>query len=301
MSSETIQLTSVPTSPTEPRGVLNYETIQVTPVSSSLGAMIEGADLSQPLSDRQFGEIQQALLEHLVVFFRSQPLTDEQHKDFTGRFGTCHPHPVAAILGETNPVSAVENDKDKPPQKIQDWHTDYSFHRAVPEVAVLRSEIVPPSGGDTLWANMYDAFEALSKPMQSFLEGLSAFHPVTPEFIFEYRRTRGDEAADRIAKEFPGTEHPMVAVHPKTGRKMLFVNPAYVGHVVGLSSKESAALLSFLYAHIDSPSFHVRYRWEADDVAVWDERCTTHQGPSDFHPHHRLLYRVTAGFYAPSR
>ena len=300
MSPENVQLTSTSTSPAESRRAIRYDTIQVTPVSSSLGATIEGAELSQPLSDRQFDEIHQALLEHLVVFFRGQRLSDEQHKDFTGRFGTCHPHPVAALLGVTNPISTVENHKDKPPQQKQDWHTDYSFHREVPEVAVLRSEIVPPSGGDTLWANMYDAYEALSKPMQSFLEGLSAFHPVTPEFIFEYRRTLGDESADRIAEEFPGTAHPMVATHPLTGRKMLFVNPGYVGHVVGLNSKESDALLGFLYAHIDSPSFHVRHRWEANDVAVWDERCTTHQGPNDFHPHHRRLHRVTAGFYPPS-
>lgn len=137
--------------------------------------------------------------------------------------------------------------------------------------------------------------------MSSFLEVPSASHPVAPKFIFEYRRTRGDEAAARIAKEFSGAAHPMLAAHPKTGRQMLFVNQGYVGHVDGLNSKESEALLNFSYAHIDSPSFHVRHRWEADDVAVWDERCTTHQGPNDFHRHHRRLPRVTEGFYSPSR
>ena len=278
---------------------MNYETIQVTPVSSSIGAQIDGVDLREPLSDRQFDEIHQALLDHLVIFLRGQSITHDQQKDFAGRFGTCHPHPVAAMLGETETLSLVENHKDKPPQKGQNWHTDYSFHREIPDVAVLRSEIVPPRGGDTLWANMYAAFEALSKPMQSFIEGLSAFHPVSPKFVFEYRRTRGDAAADRIAEEFPGTEHPMVATHPKTGRKALFVNPAYTGNIVGLSTKESDALLGFLYAHMDSPSFHVRHRWQLDDVAVWDERCTVHQGPSDFHPHHRRLRRLTAGKYMP--
>lgn len=280
---------------------MSYETIQVTPVSSSLGARIEGVDLRAPLSDRQFDEVHRALLDHLVVFLPSQPLSDQQQKDFAGRFATCHPHPVRAMLGQTETLNLVENHKDKPPQQDQSWHTDYSFHREIPDVAVLRSEIVPPVGGDTLWANMYAAFEALSKPLQSFLEGLSAFHPVSPKFVFEYRRMLGDEAADRIAENFPGAEHPVVATHPETGRKALFVNPGYTGNIVGLHRKESDALLGFLYAHIDSPSFHVRHRWQPDDVAVWDERCTLHQGPNDFHPHHRRLRRVTAGSQAPRR
>ena len=278
---------------------MRYESIQVTPVSSSLGARIEGVDLREPLSERQFGEIDRALLEHLGVFLPSQPISHQQHKDFAGRFGTSHPHPVRAWLGETETLSLVENHADKPPQQDQRWHTDYSFHSETPDVAVLRPDVLPPTGGDTEWANLYAAFEALSKPLQTFLEGLSAFHSAGPKFVFEYRRTLGDEVADRIEENFPGAEHPVVATHPRTGRKMLWVNPGYTRHIVGLEPKESDALLSFLYTHINSPSFHVRHRWQADDVAVWDERCTLHQGPNDFHPHHRRLYRVTAGSQAP--
>lgn len=281
---------------------MDYETIQVTPLSSSLGARIEGVDLRESLSDDQFDEIHRAFLEHLVVVLPSQPITAEQQKDFAGRFGTSLPHPVRAkLLGQTEPLALVENDEDKPPQQDQSWHTDYSFHTEIPDIAVLRSDIIPPRGGDTLWANMYAAFEALSKPMQGFLEGLEGLHAVSRKFVFEYRRMLGDEVADGIDEHFPGAVHPVVATHPLTGRKMLFVNPGYTTNIIGLAPKESDALLAFLYKHMDSPSFHVRHRWEHNDVVVWDERCTVHQGPNDFYPHHRRLYRVTAGSRAPRR
>jgi taurine dioxygenase len=277
---------------------MHYETIQVSPISSSLGARIEGVDL-RDLGDQQFSEIHQALLDHLVIFLPEQRIDDDQHKAFAGRFATCHPHPVHQFFGKTETLNLVENDADKPPQDDGGWHTDYSFHREIPDVAVLRAEVIPETGGDTLWANMYAAYEGLSESLRGYLETQRAFHDQGPKFEFEMRRTLVDEAADKIVAEFRGTEHPVVATHPETGRKALFVNPGYTRRIVGLHRAESDALLNFLFSHIDSPSFHCRYRWSVGDVAVWDERATLHQGPMDFYPHHRKLRRVTAGSHAP--
>ena len=278
---------------------MTYQSISVTPISSSLGARIDGVDLAA-LDDEQFTEIHRALLEHLVVFLPGQEIDDDQHKAFAGRFATCRPHPVREFFGDAETLAFVENDADKPPQDDNFWHTDYSFHQEIPDVAVLRAEIVPPVGGDTLWANMYAAYDGLSESFRGYLEDLTAFHDLGPKFEFEMRRTLGDEAAEAIVAAFQGTTHPIVTTHPETQRKALFVNPGYTRHIVGLRSAESDALLRFLYAHIDSPSFHCRYRWSPGDVAVWDERATLHQGPDDFHPHHRRLRRVTAGSRAPS-
>ena len=278
---------------------MSYETLSVTPISSSLGARIDGVDLAS-LRDDQFVEIQRALLEHLVIFLPEQDIDDEQQKRFAGRFAPCRPHPVREFFGMQETLALVENDADKPPQDDNFWHTDYSFHSEIPDVAVLRAEIVPATGGDTLWANMYAAYEGLSESLRGYLEELQAFHDLGPKFEFEMRRTMGDEATDRIVDAFRGAEHPIVTTHPETGRKALFVNPGYTRHIVGLHPAESDAILRFLYSHIDSPSFHCRYRWRQGDVAVWDERSTLHQGPDDFYPQHRRLRRVTAGSQAPA-
>ena len=274
------------------------QNIQVTPVSSSLGARIDGVDL-RALSDAQFEEIHRALLEHLVIFLPGQHIGDAEQEAFAGRFATCRPHPVRELFGSRELVAAVENDADKPPQDDNFWHTDYSFHHEIPHIAVLRAEVMPERGGDTLWANMHAAYEGLSESLRGFLEGLEAFHDQGPKFEFEMRRTLGDEAADRVVEAFQGARHPVVATHPDTGRKALFVNPGYTRRIEGLRPAESQALLDFLFAHIDSPGYHVRYRWAPGDVAVWDERATLHQGPDDFYPHPRKLFRVTAGSHAP--
>jgi taurine dioxygenase len=277
---------------------MSYETITVTPISSSIGARIDGVDLMS-LSDEQFAEIHRALIEHLVIVLPGQAINDEAQKGFAGRFGTCRPHPVREFFGNTETLAFVENSADKPPQTDNFWHTDYSFNPEIPDVAVLQAEIVPATGGDTMWANMYAAYEGLSESLRGYIGGLRAFHDLGPKFEFEMQRTLGDEAAAKIVAHFKGAEHPLVTSHPVTGRKVLFVNQGYTRHIVGLHAAESDALLNFLFAHIDSPTYHCRYRWGQGDVAVWDERATLHQGPADFFPQHRKLRRVTAGSNAP--
>jgi taurine dioxygenase len=275
-----------------------YETITVTPVGSSLGARVDGVDLAAGLDPRQVEELHRALLEHLVVFLPEQHVDDDAQIALARTFGEPHPHPVGAFLGDPSLMGSVGTD-DYRPGTDSHFHTDYTFHTEVPDVAVLRAVVVPERGGDTMWANTCDAYDALSVPLQAFLGGLDAFHSQGAIFNDIIIRRFGEEAGRPILEQFPGTTHPMVTTHPDTGRKALFVNQGYTQSIVGLTPAESAALLGFLFGHISSPRFVCRYRWAVGDVAIWDERVTNHMGEGTYWPAERLMRRVTAGSGPP--
>ena len=181
------------------------------------------------------------------------------------------------------------------------FHTDYTFDPHVPDFAVLRADVVPTHGGDTMWASTTAAFDALSPSLQSFLQELDAFHSQGPVFNDIVARRFGEEAARPILERFAGTTHPVVTVHPETGRNALFVNQGYTQSIVGLHADESDALLAFLFAHVRGPRFVCRYRWAVGDVAIWDERSTVHMGEGTYWPQERLMRRVTVGRAVPRR
>ena len=209
-------------------------------------------------------------------------------------------HPVPEFLfGAADPVAVVENDGDKLPQEDQQFHVDYSFSTEIPDLAVLHAEVLPPNGGDTMWANAGAAYDALSPRMQEFLDGLTARHDAGDKFWWEMRRTLGEEPSEKAREHFQGNSHPIVCAHPVTGRKLLFVNPGYTVEINELSRSESAGVLRILFDHLSNPAFHYRHRWSDSDVVIWDEHLTAHMGPFDFAPHHRRLARVTAGSTAP--
>jgi taurine dioxygenase len=244
--------------------------------------------------------IRGALSEHGVLVFPRQQLTREEQVECTARFGTVHGHPVPEYLfGAADPVALVENDADKLPQDDQQFHVDYSFSTEVPDLAVLHAEVLPPNGGDTMWANAGAAYEALSPRMRAFLDGLTARHDAGDRFWWEMRRTLGEEQSERAREHFQGNSHPVVCAHPVTGRKLLFVNPGYTVAINELSRGESTGVLRMLFEHLNNPAFHYRHRWSPSDVVMWDEHLTAHMGPFDFAPHHRRLARVTAGSTAP--
>lgn len=278
---------------------MSYETITVTPVGSSLGARIDGMDLAAGLDPRQVEELHRALLEHLVVFLPEQTVDDDTQIALARTFGEPHPHPVGAFLGDTSLMGSVGTDDYKPGVDSH-FHTDYTFHTDVPDVAVLRAVVVPERGGDTMWANTCDAYDALSAPLQTFIDGLDAIHSQGPIFNDIIIRRFGEEAGRPILEQFPGATHPMVTIHPETGRKALFVNQGYTQSVVGLTGAESDALLAFLFGHVSSPRFVCRYRWAVGDVAIWDERATVHMGEGTYWPAERLMRRVTAGSGPPN-
>jgi taurine dioxygenase len=276
------------------------QVLSVQRLTSTIGARVLGLDLVD-VDDEQCDAIRDALSECGVLVFSDQTMTAEEQCQFTARFGPSHGHPVREfITGKSDdPVAVVENYADKPPQDDQNFHTDYSFNTVVPDLAVLRAEIVPPNGGDTIWSSTVAAYEALSDNIKTLLAGLVAVHEPGERFWFEYARTLGDELVAPARKAFPGAHHPVVERHPFTGRELLFVNPGYTVRIIGLSPRESRALLGLLFDQLRDPAFHFRHKWQLGDVVMWDEHATAHMGPHDFFPHARRLTRVTAGHRVP--
>jgi taurine dioxygenase len=271
---------------------VGYETIEVTPVTAVIGAQVDGVHLGA-IDDQQFTEIHDALLTHLVLFFRDQDITDEQHLAFAARFGTPSVYPIARMLGATKPgVSVIEDTSESPPD-ADGWHTDVSWLPEPPQVAVLRADVIPDSGGDTLWASLYAAYDRLSPEMQRVCDGLTVHHDQGPEFHAAIERNLGTETADRVAREYPGADHPLVRTHPVTGRPALFVSGMFMRAVVGMNADESEALLAFLRTRLDDPNVQCRWRWRPNDVAVWDERATNHRALSDHYPQYRRMRRIT--------
>jgi taurine dioxygenase len=271
-----------------------------TELTSAIGARLEGLDLRSLDADGAAG-VRAQLDEHGVLVVAGQEMTRDEQVAFTALLGETHGHPVQEFLsgGPVDPISIVENDENKPPQGDQHFHVDYSFATKIPDLAVLRAEIVPPRGGDTIWASLAAAYEALSDHFKAFLEPLNAKHEAGERFWFEMRRTIGEEKAQRARDRFSGNRHPVVCKHPRTGRRLLFVNRGYTTRIEELTDSESDGVLRTLFDHINNPAFHFRHKWAPGDLVIWDEHQTAHMGPFDFFPSHRRLVRVTAGSAAP--
>ncbi len=263
--------------------------IQVRPLTPNIGAEIHGVDLSKPLDGQTFEEIRSAFLEHQVIFFRDQKITLEQHLAFGRLFGELHIHPAAPSPEGYPEILVVHADKDSKRIAGEAWHSDVSCDEEPPLGSILHVHQVPPSGGDTMFASMYAAYEALSDAMQRFLSGLTAIH----EGEHVYRGRYRDEGVDDTGTTYPSAEHPVVRTHPETGRKALYVNSTFTKHIVDMKRKESAALLGFLCEHIASPEFQCRFNWQQNSIAFWDNRCAQHYAIWDYYPNVRHALRVT--------
>lgn len=260
--------------------------IEVVPATPTIGAHVGGVALDAELSDATILDIERALSEHLVLFFHGQTVSPEQHRRFGQRFGTLQVHPFLPALEGYPEIVVLENDRARPPQ-VNFWHTDVTFVPCPPLGSILLAREVPVCGGDTIWTNMYAAYESLSGSVQRLLDGLTATHVGQ---VDRYEAAYGRAAT--VAAP-PQAEHPIVRVHPVTGRKALFVNAASTRRVVGMSQRESDALLQLLFKYVEIPEFQVRLRWAANTVAFWDNRCTQHYAVADYWPNHRLMHRVT--------
>jgi taurine dioxygenase len=266
---------------------MNVPSIDIRKLTPSIGAEIFGVDIGRGISNSQFDKIHQALLDNLVIFFRDQDMTLDQHKEFGRRFGQLHIHPEPTYPVEGHPeVITIKADENSTRIAGEVWHSDVSCDEEPPMGSILHVREIPENGGgDTLFANMYAAYEALSAPMRDFVDGLSAFHDGSANY-----RQRPASAPDKV---YPSAEHPIVRTHPKTGRKALFVNRYFTKSIIGLSADESDALLDMLYRHCEKPEWQCRFKWRPDSVAFWDNRCTLHNAMWDYFPHRRLGYRVT--------
>jgi len=258
----------------------------VRPLSPHVGAEIGDIDLREPLSPAVVSELKDALGRHGVIFFHDQPIDLEQHRRFASYFGELHIHVggqgTASKPDEKYPeVRKQHFHRDSKRVSGEVWHTDQSCAAVPPMASILHQTIIPPDGGgDTLFASMYAAYEGLSARMKTFLTGLTATHD-------------GAKLFDKgTSTEYPVSSHPIVAVHPWTGRKLIYVNRGQTTHIDGLPKDESDAILRFLFEHIESPEWQMRFHWRKDSIAFWDNRCTQHRAIWDYWPHERLGYRI---------
>jgi taurine dioxygenase len=278
-----------------------YRQIDVLPLSGSIGAEIRSVDLSIELSQETFSEIHDAFLKHLVVVFPDQHLTPLQQIAFARRFGPVMVDPFIKSVAEFPELMVVVKDKHEKLAFGEGWHSDNTYLEKPPLGSFLYALEVPSYGGDTLFANQYLAYEALSPGLRWVLNGMKAVHnPLSYNKSiaagnFEAHRSmrlRNDavmQEATRIE-----TEHPVVRTHPETGRKALYVNPAYTVRFSGWTEDESRGLLEYLWRHAVRPEFTCRYRWSANALTLWDNRCTMHHPINDYHGHRRVMHRVTA-------
>jgi taurine dioxygenase len=264
--------------------------ISVQPIAGALGAEVSGVDLAD-LGDDVFAELHAAFLRHQVLFFRDQDLTREQHKAFGRRFGRLHVHPFLRPLEpEGHPEFVVLESDESRPYVAAGWHSDVTFSERPPLGSLLRCVEAPAFGGDTLWASMYAAWEALSDAMQHLLSGLVAVHDTSRTFS---REGYGRHVGGTRDRETLRAEHPVARAHPETGRRALFVNSAFTRGIRGMKPGESEALLRFLFRHIETPDFHCRFRWQKNSMALWDNRCTQHRVLADNLAPYRRMERVT--------
>lgn len=265
----------------------HFELKKITP---TIGALVSGINLCEPLSEEAFQELHAAWMEHLVLFFRDQPMTPEQHVAFGQWFGELDIHPTAACAHGIPELMVIHTDKDSRRNNGENWHSDVSSRTEPPMASVLHLTEVPDEGGDTLFSNMYAAYQALSEPLKELLDKLTAHH--------DFYQSLGSR---RPADEVPFADHPVVRVHPVTGKKALFVNAVFTEYIKGMSRPESDALLGFLFEHIKHPMFQCRFSWKPDSVALWDNRCTQHLAVWDYYPNSRSGHRVTIKGDSPIR
>jgi len=266
--------------------------IGVHPIAGALGAEISGVDLSRPLDDATVAALRRAWLDHLVIFFRDQDLSPARFLAFARRFGEVVEYPFVKGLDdypEIIPVLKLEHERVNFGGV---WHSDTAYLDVPPMASMLIAREIPPAGGDTLFANMYLAYETLSDGMRRLLDGLRAVNTSAKADVTRTREDRMKDSAREGRREYAAS-HPVVRVHPETGRKALYVNVAHTERFEGMTVEESAPLLDYLFRHQVRPEFTCRFRWRPGSIAFWDNRCTQHNPINDYHGHRRLLHRVT--------
>jgi len=272
--------------------------LTITPKSPTIGADISGVHLGDDLSDDTIAAIRQALLDYKVVFFRDQDITTEQHLEFGRRFGELEIHPFAVNKPDHPEVLAITHDEDHPGQE-NGWHSDVTWRLEPSLGSILRCVESPPVGGDTLFADMYAAYDGLPQRIKQRVEGRVARHDF-PNFRISMRKRGVSEAEiEELGKQYPNPEHPVIRTHPETGRKGIYVNRAFTQEIVGMDPDESAELLRVLYDQAKFPEYQVRFTWEPNSIAFWDNRACQHYAVSDYWPNVRRVERVTIVGDAP--
>jgi taurine dioxygenase len=281
------------------------QSIAIEPIAGSLGAEIGGVDLAAPMRNSVAGELRRAFVEHLVLFFRDQRLTPEQHLAVSRLFGPIVRMPYVKHMEDYPDIIAVLKEADE--RKISTfgnaWHSDFSFLEAPPLGSLLYAREVPSRGGDTIFANMYAPYEALSDGMKRMLDPLRAMHSGRPYGVGGVPRDLRTSRSIAIERDNPEADrevaHPVVRVHPESGRNALYVNAIYTTRFEDMTEAESRPLLRFLYEHCTRPEFTCRFRWATGSLAIWDNRCTMHYAVNDYDGERRLMHRTTVAGERP--
>lgn len=271
-----------------------YQHIDVDPNKEAVGAQIRGIDLKEKLSPEAAREIVEATGQFGMTYFRDQTLSPDQHLDFARSIGTIN---INRFFGAVQGHPEIAEVRKEPEQKFNiggGWHTDHSYDEIPALGSILLARTVPDRGGDTLFANMYAAYDALSSGLKKTLSTLRATH--SSRHVFGQTAQMPGDLKDRLGnaeQAVQDTDHPVVITHPTSGRKALYVNPGFTIKIKDWSKDESGALLEYLYKHASRPEFTFRFQWREGSIAFWDNRCTWHYALNDYHGERRLMHRIT--------
>lgn len=266
----------------------DYQTITLAPLTPTIGAEIGGVRMSGNVSPLQVAEIRRALVDWKVIFFRDQDVTLDEHVAFGRLFGELEIHPFTPNHPDHPEIVVIHND-ERAKKGQNDWHSDVTWREQPSLGSILRARILPPIGGDTLFADMNAAWEGLTDEVKKQIEGLCAVHSFTHSFG---KRMSPDQLA-RMKEQYPDAVHPVVRTHPESGLKSIYVNAAFVSHIEGMDDAEGARLLRHLYRQAAVPEYQCRFRWRLESVAFWDNRGAQHYAAFDYRPHTRRVERVT--------
>jgi taurine dioxygenase len=271
---------------------VDLDGLALTPLTPTIGAEVAGIDLRQPLSSAHKATLRRALLDWKVLFFRDQDITTEQHLDFARNFGALEVHPFAPSKPGYPEVLAITHNRESRGRE-NTWHSDVTWRLEPSLGSILRAIEVPPVGGDTLFADMYAAYEGLSDELKAEIDGAIAVHDFTHFRAGMRRHGKSEAEIEAFNAAYPMPRHPVVRTHPETGRKALYVNAAFTIEIEGMEKSRSDALLRRLYAQAAIPEYQCRFRWEVNSIAFWDNRASQHYAASDYWPAVRRMERVT--------
>ena len=269
--------------------------INIEKITPYIGVKISGVDLSSDLNLNDLNHIYELLIKHKVIFFHNQIISSNSHLNFAKSFGAIEPpHPVYPSVKDFPDIVMLENGKNNPPD-TDVWHTDLTFKANPPFASILYSKVVPSFGGDTLWSSLTEIYDSLPIHIQNYLLELYAVHDMGDfrnTFTLNEKIGNATELNEAFVK-FGNSIHPVIKEHPISKKKLLYINPSFTSHIVGLNSSDSRNLLNYLFNFMNKPEFQLRFKWEKNVIAMWDNRSTMHYAVGDYMPHHRLMHRVT--------
>ncbi len=269
------------------------DAMEILRLGGNIGAQVRGIDLRRPIAPATFDALQAAFVRHEVLVFREQDITLDQQMDFGRLFGELSIHPFSPNLDDKREVIVLDYTADNPPALTDQWHADETFRGAPPALTILRANVVPEYGGDTLFASMTAAYTGLSERMKRYIHGLEAVHDFKPWRPLFTSSESHQKKLRELETAFPNPSHPVVRIHPVTGRRLINVNAQFTTRINGVSAEESEMILQYLYGRAKVPEFQLRVKWQPHTVVMWDNRSVHHYAPHDYYPQRRSMSRVT--------